>query len=575
MSNPSIDLVCGQQAHTLLADDQFLERWQILHNKCPHATAFQSPAFVKAWYGAYSDQWQPLVVWSQDSTGELIGLWLLAHDQKTNVLAHAGTHQAEYHTWLAVPGADVSFLSAAWAEVKRCVTFSSLQFKYLPAFELVDSLRFASGMGNCVVVRKHQRPLLRLDANEVKASFAKKSNKSRFNRIKKLGDIDFRRISDPVELQRVFDDLIVYYDFRQGAINHSTPFQEDSRKRVFHMELFATAPQETYVTATYLDERLISAFWGMLSGTMVHLGMLIHSPLLAEHSPGKLHIMQLSDSLLASGIGVIDLTPGGDLWKERFANSHDEVAEVVVYRFATRRALSNTFDVMSKWGKWCAARAGITPLKLRYMLRNLPRLRPTSLVRKIANWVGFVREFRVYRGDHALAERYRSDERVRCNSLSDLLAFKPGEPWQTRDKFLSSALARLEQKEMPFSVCVDDCLAHSGWMVVNQTESYMSEVKQTMTLPPGSVALYDFYSHPDFRGKGLYRATLGHMLHQAFAIKETQFAYISVLADNLPSRHVIETMGFEYQRSFFLKRRFGTEKKWAGSMRPEAETVSA
>jgi RimJ/RimL family protein N-acetyltransferase len=328
-----------------------------------------------------------------------------------------------------------------------------------------------------------------------------------------------------------------------------------------------------YVTVTYLDERPIAAFWGEASGKMVHLGMLIYSPFLARHSPGKLHIMQLSEHLIKEGKDMLDLTPGGDPWKERFANAHDEVAEAIVYMSPRERTLADTRDRLLQLGKRYSARAGITPANVTSTLAMLRRARPSAVVRKIRNWSGIKREFRIYRGDRTLAERCRCDERVRCNSLSDLLSFEPGESWQTRDAFLSSALARLQQGEFAYTVSINNHLAHFGWMIANQAESYMTEVKQSMTFPPGSVSLYDFYSHPEFRGRGLYRTTIGHILYEAFADEGTQYAYISVLADNLPSRHVIETMGFEYQRSFFWERRFGTERKWASPMvaKPEAE----
>ena len=101
-------------------------------------------------------------------------------------------------------------------------------------------------------------------------------------------------------------------------------------------------------------------------------------------------------------------------------------------------------------------------------------------------------------------------------------------------------------------------------MARNQKESFMTEVQQSMTFPEGSVALYDYYSHPDFRGRGLYRATLGQMVRDAFADERTRYAYISVLADNVASRHVIESTGFEFERSFFLKCRFGSTTRSAG-----------
>ena len=558
-SFPASTVVRGPDAHAALKDVDFLSHWAALHRQCPHATAFQTPRFVCGWYAAYRDVWEPVIAESRDAQGALTFLWLLAYQPGTRVLTHAGAHQAEYHAWLALAGEDSSLLAAAWSELANTLAFSELRCKYLPAMELADTLQAALGS---VSIRRHIRPLLRLNTEQIRASFAKKSNKSRFNRLKKLGKLEFRRITDPLELARVFDELIDFYDFRQSAVNHSTPFREDSRKRGFHLDLFSAAPEEVFVTATFLDDRPIAAFWGEASGPTVHLGMLVHSPFLAEHSPGKLHVMQLSEHLLQVGRTVLDLTPGGDAWKERFADDHDEVAEAILHTSMWGRRRAETVDALARHGKQWLGRIGVTPDQVRAGLALLRRAKPAAVIRKIRRWANERREFRVYRGDHALAQRYTHDPRVRCNDLGDLLLFQPGESWQSRDGFLSSALARLEEKQSAYTIRLDGRLAHCGWLAV-QSKSHMTEVEQSMTFPPGSVALYDFYTSPDFRGRGLYRATIGHMLQAAFAREDVRYAYISVLADNGPSRHVIESMGFEYQGSFHWRRRVGRVTKWA------------
>jgi len=490
--------------------------------------------------------------------GKLIGLLLLAEDDGT--LVGAGASQAEYHVWLALPGDDAAFLSRAWRELTRRIAFSTLRFKYLPSTAHGDAVRAALRSQASVVVRRYRRPLLQLDAQQIQASFATRSNKSRFKRLKRLGNLEFRRLTDLDELDLAMDDLIEYYDFRQSAANQSRTFQEDPRKRGFYRELFAASPDDLYVTVTYLEQHPIAAFWGAVSGKTVHLGMLIYSPFVAEYSPDKLHLLQLSERLLQEGKTLLDLTPGGDPWKEHFANAHDEVAEALVNRSPWTRLRSEAGRQLSQAAKRWSTRVGVTPAQLNRALMRRARL---SAVRTVRNWIVEEREMRVYRGDRTLAKRYGPDERVRCNLISDLLAFEAGESWQTRDGFLSTALSRLEHGEHVYTIRLRGRLAHFGWMAMHQVESYMTEVKQPMTFPPGSVALYDFYSHPSFRGRGLYRATIGHMLHVAFSEPATQYAYISVLADNAPSRHVIETMGFEYQASFFWTRRFGSERTWS------------
>ena len=569
-----IEMYLDSQAHSALDDNSFIQEWRDLHAASAHATAYQAPTFARAWYRTYRQPWVPVIVCGLGPRGELLGLWLLAHNTSTSHLAHAGAHQAEYQVWLARREVEDEFVALAWQELKRRLSFDRLSFKYLPSVKCAQTLLRVESTVSAVTVTVQPRPLIRLDPQDIQASFAKKSNKSRFNRLKKLGQLEFRRLRDPAELEHVFDDFCAQYDFRQGAVNHSTPFFDDPLKRAFHAELFAVAePEECWVSVTLLNGRLIAGLWGLCSGSTVHLGMLVHSPMLAEHSPGKIHIMQLSQALVDGGVAVLDLTPGGDPWKERFANAHDEVAYAVLFRDPAKREATLSRERATNVAKQLAAKVGVTPAKVRTVVGMLKRARPAAALRRIRGWVGVDREFRIYRADRALAQRQQCDARVGRNALAELVAFTPGESWQSRDAFLSSALQRVERGEVAYTVLLEGRLAHCGWMVRGQTESRMTEVEQVMRFPPGSVALYDFYSHPDFRGRGLYRVTVGHMLQEAFTFEDTQFAYISVLADNGPSRHVIESLGFEYQGSFHLHRRFAKARKWADASLKTEEVV--
>lgn len=563
MSIARVNILIGQSAHDALSDTQFLTAWRTLYAKCEHATGFQAPPFVCGWYEAYRFQWQPVVIKAESSAGELTGLWLLAHDPVKRTLAHAGAHQAEYQAWLILPGKDASFLTQAWPELQRRLPFATLQFKYLSTASLADELRQIPALESHLSIKKHSRPLMKLDAAEIKASFAKKSNKSRFNRLKKLGDVEFRRITEPVELERVFDDLIDYYDFRQGAVNQVAPFREDQLKRGFYTLLFSTMRDEAHVTVTYLNGRAVAALWGTVSGKTVHLGMLIHSPHLAEYSPGKLHVMQLSEALLKEGKEILDLTPGGDPWKERFANAHDEVAEVILYRSPWQQKQTHMLNSLVQGVRQCVVQLGARPTDMRSLLTTLRQARPSAVVRQVRNWHWTRREFRVYRGERNITKGFLSDTRVRSNSLADLLSFEPDELWPTQGHFFSMALSRLERGEFAYTVSIDRHLAHCGWMMRNQAEFQVTDVHQSLCLPADSVAFYDFYTHPDFRNLDLYPVMLRHMVHDAFSGEGTRYAYIPVSANDLPSRNVIEALGFQYQGSLYWECRLGAQKTWA------------
>jgi hypothetical protein len=205
------------------------------------------------------------------------------------------------------------------------------------------------------------------------------------------------------------------------------------------------------------------------------------------------------------------------------------------------------------------------------MMGAARRARISTTLRKVRDWARAQRELRVYRINRARAARFGCDTRVEVNALTDFLRF---ESYQDRDVFLANALARLERGETAYTISIDERLAHCSWMMRDQAQLHLPEVSQSVRLPPGSVTLRDDYTHPDFRGRGLCRVTMGHMLHDAFADDRTQHAYVCVLADRLPSRHTVEALGFEYQGSLYWRCRFGTESTWADSTFGESAPVT-
>lgn len=194
---------------------------------------------------------------------------------------------------------------------------------------------------------------------------------------------------------------------------------------------------------------------------------------------------------------------------------------------------------------------------------RLRALGPMATIAKLRTRLWSRRELRVYRGDRALAARLDLDPRVERNRVSDLERFEPTEPWQSRRRFLEEAKARLARGEFVFTIRIGETLAHHGWMVQAQRWSYSTEVDQSIPLPRGGVALYDYYTHVRYRRRGLYRATLGHMMRRAFDDQDVSWAYISTLADNHPSRHVIESLGFSYQGSLFWQRQLFRVRRWS------------
>lgn len=183
-------------------------------------------------------------------------------------------------------------------------------------------------------------------------------------------------------------------------------------------------------------------------------------------------------------------------------------------------------------------------------------------------------ELRVYRHSVRSAATFHEYANVACGRAEALREFEAMESWHTESEFLSSGVARIVAGEKFYSVSENGRLLHWGWLIEKQKSAFLTEVKQSTELPEHSGVLYDFYSHPGARGRGLYQRTLSTMLKHASRIPHLQYVYIFVEADNGPSRHVIEKLGFDYQYSLCRQRCLIFSRRWRTSADDSKESAS-
>ncbi|GAA0369750.1 hypothetical protein GCM10009092_37540 [Bowmanella denitrificans] len=528
---------------------------------CEWATPFQSPQYILTWFNHYQD-FSPLALIQEDEQGQLSALLVMARHHISGRLVVAGDHQAEYQCWICRKEHQDVFISLALQKLlENQPLIAPLRIRYIPSRVPLDCVK-TGALQDVVEFVTHKRPLLKIDSEEIENSFRKKSNKSRFNRLKKHGELSFKLLHTRTELEQYLDAIIAQYDLRQGANNNSFPFLEDSAKKAFHLDLFESYPNMFHNTVTLIDNVPIAAHIGVVGRDQIHLAILAHSPFFADHSPGKLHIMQLSRDFAENNIACLDLTPGGDLWKERFANDHDQVTEIRIYPSKATRDAANAKQIRLNRMKSLAGNVGISPSTVRVVLSTMKKLTPRQLFTRLGNMLPRTVEMRFYRHTPESAARVAEKSDVAVNKLADMLTYRSGQGLPDLCQFSSQCLNRFEQGEVSYSIRIDGVLAHCGWMIKYQKESLVSEIGASYCFPDNSAVLYDFCSDPEVRGKGLYQKTIKHMLADTERLADAKYVYISVRADNKVSRHVIEKLGFEYQESLFRFSCLGFERHW-------------
>ena len=558
-SDLDLALLTKADAWGLLKQPGFRTEWLSLYERCPWATAFQHYDFVAAWFGAYGSMFQPIIISGRNRAKQLTGLLVLAATPADDIVV-AGSRQAEYQVWLAEPSTNDSFIRQALARIRPHLKNGSLTFQYLPAGTPLTP--FDDWVQRCATLETLPRPLM--DTTPETLADTLKIKKKKLNQLAKVGEINFVRLTDRAAFERLIDEIIVFYDLRQGAIGGDPPFTRDPYKRGFHLALMES-PDLLHVTMLTVGPTVAAAHIGVSGRGVVHLGIIAHTPFLSQHSPGRIHLKLMAQEMAADGFSYCDLTPGDDAWKEMFASRHDTVHRLTIYGREATLKRAALVDKLKNRASKVVRKTGLAPSDVQAIVASLRDAGAAAATRSIMRRVGRFAletvELRAYELPLPSDAGRASDESVRRDAIGDLLAFEPAQGTQDAKGFFTTALARLEKGQHPYTSVENHRLIHWGWIAEHQTESFLDEVEQTFALPPATGVLFDFYTHPDFRRRGHYERTLRRMINDANSTDLTQL-YIFVEADNRASRSVIEKIGFRYRFSFWKRRVGGAVKKW-------------
>jgi CelD/BcsL family acetyltransferase involved in cellulose biosynthesis len=522
----------GKQALSLVSSEEFRAQWMSLYDACPWATGFQHPDFVLPWYELYQDRFLPVVVVRQAENGSLSGLLTLGLHTPEKKLVGAGERQAEYHAWLERSDVGNTFIQDAVKKLRSHFPGVDLYLKYLPSDIPLDWISANEGSRSIFSLRSHRRPVMRIDADNMDRQRRKKNHRQNFNRLNKTGDVSFEKIDDHGRFLRVFDALCMQYDFRQGALHHYMPFTSDPAKRAFYLELHKRGLLHTSVLN--VGDEIAASHSGLVSkGNAVHLGINTHAPALAAHSPGNLLLAMLGVHLVDENMAALDLTPGGDGYKEHFATEHDTVHEMTVYGNVFRRWKTEAAWAAKRYVKTRMKNAGWSTADAWAAIGKLTRLRQLGF----RNFLHSLRE-QMNASERAL--RYCPERplasvaslKVSRNSLRDLMTFDPAGFSMTRWEFFKIAMERMERSTNVYSYVRGGRLMACCWIRTESAAAQQTDADKETTPPEKSIVLYDLLVHRELGEARIIRQFITQILSDIKDERTTQSIYFKGVLRN-------------------------------------------
>lgn len=206
---------------------------------------------------------------------------------------------------------------------------------------------------------------------------------------------------------------------------------------------------------------------------------------------------------------------------------------------------------------------------------NHPILTFISKVPKaIQNRLWYCRELRVYSYPLTDLSRIPHPTLLERDCFDDLRFYeRSSKEQQPPHAYRKMALDRMAQGFHLYTLVEHGRLIHYAWLIERQTRGEDAWVDQVYFPPQDTAVLFDHYTHPSARGRGLYFQALCQLLHDARDLTKARQAYVTVFANNGPSRHVIEKVGFRHEGSLFKERKFFWSKRYSAAARENFRTA--
>ena len=563
----SLHIARKRESERLLHDPQFRRQWIELYENCPWGTVFQDVDYLSIWYRNFKERVELIFIYESDQAENIIGLFPISRCIETGKLTIAGDYHAEYQTWLATPENGDKFAEKALN--KLCSEFPTSRLQLMFLAPNTPKKWFEGKWANRIRLQRVPRPLVNLDErNTSEQSLRKRGNKSRIRQLRKRGELSYSVLECPDKFSKVFDEIESNSHLRLSAL-HNVQCGDDEARKSFHEDLMRET-DIVYPTLLTVDDDIASAQVCFRNKDEMLLCLTSMSPFYGRQSPSKIHLLMLGQELAKTSYKNFDLSPGNG-YKERFAT---ETLDSYTLTIFFRR--SDYFIHTAKRKALACARNNLARFEVKKnsffkfadkLLHKVRRVRPYTIPQTIFKNIGRKmyqhKECRMYSFDIRKIGSLENPNLMNVDSIPDLLKYRPVEGWQdTTSQFHQKVLRNFENGIHSYSLADENQLLHYGWLIERQEISQVFEVDQEFKLPENTAVLFDYFTHPEARGKGLYQKSILQGLHDASKIDGTKQVFIGVMADNASSRHVIEKLGFRYEGSLFEETKLGTTRRW-------------
>jgi len=505
----------------IISDKKFILTWKYLAEKTDHCTLIQEYGFVVSWYRSYLDKYKPMMVLGYDEQENIIGILPLAVSYDTGNLSHAGENQAEYHSWICLKKYEEEFLVQSLISIKKECNPEQWKWGWLPPG--VDISWFNSDLltKNGIYINSitSESPLHNLEnPDKLHRLHKNKADKSRMNQLKRKGELKIERIRDRDYAEKLLEIVIAQSNFRYLSLYNYIPFQLDKNKRVWHLNQMDLMPENIHVTALWHGDELLACNFGFCTADKVLLGLISYDPIKGRYSPGRIFLIELLEFIKEEGYKYLDLTPGGDSYKERFSNEHVTITKPTICFNRYNQIKDHTLTSLRNL------------LKKRFTARDLASIQsltqksiPALLKSIVPKQKDGISPYFLYR--EKMEEIVHKDNipPLHLQQYEDLLLYQNKEGILTPKEVAYTAMKKFERGDRLYTMVSGKELIAFVWLASSGKKHWHPHLKEQINHIENSVFIYDFYTSEKARKNDIFQFCIQEVL------KDIQNEKVSIL----------------------------------------------
>lgn len=185
-----------------------------------------------------------------------------------------------------------------------------------------------------------------------------------------------------------------------------------------------------------------------------------------------------------------------------------------------------------------------------YFAKGIKLLRKL-LKQPALSWIFQHHELAVYRLDlDKERQRFHSTNLARPLVEDDLKFLESSEDWQDIKELKQEFKHRLNKGELMFGVMENQKILTFAWLIPEAKSSLFTLVRKHFDYPDGSAVIYNVYTSPMARGRGLYRTVLQTCIAYAVNNLNVKYIYQAIEPKNTIPVIMADKIGFQEQKRF-------------------------